>query len=93
MCVLMGRTLTQGGVHEVDLVHFYVVAGTGCKSRVNDVKLKIDAILSLFHDVWIQKAEFQSSCIMFGVQNQLAKTGMSNQENCRCKVFPGVCRS
>ena len=36
------------------LVHFYVVAGTVCKSSAHDTTLKIEIILSLLHDARIQ---------------------------------------
>lgn len=36
--------------HQVDLVYFYIVAGTGCKRSVNDATLKIEPILALLHD-------------------------------------------
>ena len=36
------------------LAHFYVVAGTVCKSSADDATLKIEVTLSLLHDARIQ---------------------------------------
>jgi len=79
------------------LVHFYVVAGTVCKSSANDVALKIEIILSLLHDARIQTSWFHATCcrdkilpgkfcphtITFSLE-----TGMSRKENCRCNMSP-----